>query len=93
MDRHLTMVGGNGCRRSTWNDAEVQSAYQYYEVIEEIHRHALTLPCIPELAELLDVINRMVDDAVRLRKRVDATVSDAAQEAKELLARAGYYRD
>ena len=55
MDHYLTMVGGNGCRLSTWNDAEVQSAYQYYEVIEEIHRHALTLPRIPELAELLDV--------------------------------------
>ncbi len=93
MDHYLTMVGGNGCRLSTWNDAEVQSAYQYYEVIEEIHRHALTLPRIPELAELLDAINRMVDDAVRLRKTVDAAVSDAAQEAEELLSGAGYYRD
>ena len=93
MDHALTMVGGNGCRLSTWNDPEVQSAYQYYEVIEEIHRHALTLPRIPELAELTDVLNRMVDDAVRLRKTVDDAVNDAAGEAEELLASAGYYRD
>ena len=93
MDHYLTMVGGNGCRLSTWNNPEVQSAYQYYEVIEEIHRHALTLPRIPELAELVDVMNRMVDDAVRLRKTVDAAVNDAAQESEELLAGAGYYQD
>ncbi len=35
----------------------------------------------------------MVDDAVRLRKTVDDAVNDAAREAEELLASAGYYRD
>ncbi|MBM4437494.1 MAG: extracellular solute-binding protein [Actinobacteria bacterium] len=85
MDLATSLAGGNGCRLSTWSHPAVLRQFPYYAAIPQIHQHTRTLPAIPRLAGLLDVLNRMVDDAMRLRKSVDLAIRDGAAEARDLL--------
>ncbi|MEN9933584.1 MAG: hypothetical protein RLZZ387_163 [Chloroflexota bacterium] len=89
MDKVTSLAGGSGVRLSTWNDPEIQAQFQYYEVIEEVHRGADTLPPLPEYPAMNEVINRMAWDAVQGRKSVEQALTDAAAEWERLLAR--YY--
>ncbi|MFO7167830.1 MAG: extracellular solute-binding protein [Chloroflexota bacterium] len=90
MDKVTSLSGGTGVRLSTWNDPEIRAQFQYYEVIEEVHRGADTLPAIPEYPALNEVFNRMSWDAVQGRKSVPDALRDAAAECEEILAH--YYR-
>jgi multiple sugar transport system substrate-binding protein len=89
MDKVTSLAGGTGVRLSTWNDPEIRAQFQYYEVIEEVHRGADTLPALPEYPALNEVFNRMAWDAVRGAKSVDDALRDAAAECEEILA--AYY--
>lgn len=56
-DKLLTNEGGIGCRKSTWNDAEINATIPYYHKLESLHENALTLPQIavwPDIAILID---------------------------------------
>jgi multiple sugar transport system substrate-binding protein len=56
-DKLLTNEGGIGCRKSTWNDAEINLTIPYYHKLESLHEKALTLPQIavwPDIAILID---------------------------------------
>jgi multiple sugar transport system substrate-binding protein len=44
MDRLTTTAGAIGCRRSTWNDDEVNQAIPFYSAMEELHSQARELP-------------------------------------------------
>ncbi len=61
-DRLLALEGGIGCRRSTWQDAEVNRVIPFYHRLEELHRNARELPRVkhlPELAKLLDELTTL----------------------------------
>lgn len=56
-DKFLTSEGGIGCRKSTWNDAEINETIPFYHKLEQLHETALTLPQTaiwPKVAELID---------------------------------------
>ncbi|HWQ15269.1 MAG TPA: extracellular solute-binding protein [Roseiflexaceae bacterium] len=86
MDKVTSLAGGTGVRRSTWNDPEIRAQFQYYEVIEEVHRGADTLPALPEYPAINEVLNRMSWNAVQGRASVERALRDAAEECERILA-------
>ncbi|XEC92636.1 extracellular solute-binding protein [Paenibacillus tarimensis] len=90
MDKLTSMSGGNGTRLSTWRDVEVRSVFSYYEHIEEVHRNVNSPLPIPEYPAINDVLSRMVDDAVNLRKTVRRALEEASAKVGSILKEGGY---
>ena len=64
-DKLLTNEGGIGCRKSTWNDAEINETIPYYHKLEMLHENALTLPQTPIWPKVAELIDQMVLKAIR----------------------------
>jgi multiple sugar transport system substrate-binding protein len=86
-DQLTTTSGASGTRFSTWRNPDILRKNSFYAVAEEVNTSGYnTLPKIPDYVELNDIIDEMVDAAVVKRtKSVDEALSDAADEARELL--------
>jgi multiple sugar transport system substrate-binding protein len=57
MDKATTLAGGIGCRRSTWDDPDVNALIPFSRRLPELHANARTLPRSrdwPRLAHLVD---------------------------------------
>lgn len=63
-DKLLTTEGGIGCRKSTWNDAEINTLIPYYHKLEMLHENALTLPQTPIWPKVAELIDQMVLKAI-----------------------------
>ena len=83
-DRLLTLEGGIGCRKSTWRDAEVNRAVPYYRRLEELHGDARTLPRKANWAELAEVIDHAVIEAINSDRPVSAILSAAQDEISRI---------
>ncbi|MBP6180855.1 extracellular solute-binding protein [Flavobacterium sp.] len=59
-DKLLTKEGGIGCRKSTWNDAEINKTIPFYHKLGMLHEHALTLPQTPVWPKVAELIDQMV---------------------------------
>ncbi len=91
MDLITTFEGGNGCRLSTWRDPPVRQQFQYYEVIEDVHRQVISPPRLPEYPSINEVLNLMMAAAVSGKKDVPTALADASGEIEALLVAHGYY--
>ena len=83
-DRLLTLEGGIGCRRSTWNDAKVNETVPYYSKLEELHRNSRTLPRKAHWAEISKVIDRLVLEAISAEKNPAKILEEAQSEIEEI---------
>lgn len=92
MDKVTAMEGGSGTRLSTWGDPKVQARFPYYGIIEEVHQNVKSPPPIPESTPIIEILNEMVDDAVKQRKTVPQALDEAAEKVRAVLADAVYYR-
>ena len=63
-DKLLTNEGGIGCRKSTWNDTEINKTIPYYHKLSMLHEHALTLPQTPVWPKVAELIDHMVLKAI-----------------------------
>lgn len=63
-DKLLTNEGGIGCRKSTWNDAEINKTIPFYHKLEMLHENALTLPQTPVWPKVAALIDEMVLEAI-----------------------------
>ena len=63
-DKLLTTEGGIGCRKSTWNDGEINKTIPYYHKLEMLHENALTLPQTPIWPKVTEFIDQMVLKAI-----------------------------
>ncbi|OXB03595.1 ABC transporter substrate-binding protein [Flavobacterium plurextorum] len=63
-DKLLTTEGGIGCRKSTWNDGEINKTIPYYHKLEILHENALTLPQTPIWPKVTEFIDQMVLKAI-----------------------------
>lgn len=59
-DKLLTNEGGIGCRKSTWNNAEINKTIPFYHKLEMLHENALTLPQTPVWPKVAEEIDKMV---------------------------------
>ncbi len=64
MDKLTTLEGGIGCRRSTWDDAEVNQAIPFYHQLAHLHQYARELPRSRELPRLVHVIDSAIQRAL-----------------------------
>jgi multiple sugar transport system substrate-binding protein len=64
-DKLLTKEGGIGCRKSTWNDVEINETIPYYKKLENLHENALTLPQITVWPDIAILIDQMVLQALK----------------------------
>jgi multiple sugar transport system substrate-binding protein len=92
MDRITALSGGSGVMRATWNDPEIRQRFQYYEVIEEVHRNVKFMPRLPEYPAINEVLNRMMAAVTIDGAPVEQALRDAAAATEAILAAAGYYR-
>jgi len=63
-DKLLTNEGGIGCRKSTWNDPEINKTIPFYHKLEMLHENALTLPQTPVWPKVAELIDQMVLKAI-----------------------------
>ncbi|MXV15222.1 extracellular solute-binding protein [Hufsiella ginkgonis] len=70
-DRLLTLEGGIGCRISTWTDPEINQLIPYYHKLEELHRHARTLPLKDNWNAIAAVIDEVVLEATGTQKPIN----------------------
>jgi multiple sugar transport system substrate-binding protein len=63
-DKLLTNEGGIGCRKSTWNDPEINKTIPFYHKLELLHETALTLPQTPIWPKVAELIDQMVLKAI-----------------------------
>ncbi|MFD0990086.1 extracellular solute-binding protein [Mariniflexile jejuense] len=63
-DKLLTNEGGIGCRKSTWNDIEINKTIPYYHKLSTLHENALTLPQTPVWPKVAELIDHMVLKAI-----------------------------
>lgn len=64
-DKLLTNLGGIGCRKSTWADAEINATIPYYHKLESLHENAHTLPQITVWPDIAILIDQMVLTALK----------------------------
>jgi multiple sugar transport system substrate-binding protein len=86
-DRFTTEAGAIGTRLSTWKDEGVQKKWPFYCIMEDLHKNVESPPQISEYPLINEVLNKMVDDAVKLRKPVEVAIRDAVAEIKKFALR------
>lgn len=64
-DKLLTTEGGIGCRKSTWNDADINKTIPYYHKLHILHENANTLPQLATWPKIAEIIDHMVVTAIR----------------------------
>ncbi len=80
-DRLRTLDGVIGCRRSTWEDEEVNRAIPFYGRMESLHAHARELPRLVDWVEQSKIIDRMVLRAMDTHDPIETIVREAQAEA------------
>jgi multiple sugar transport system substrate-binding protein len=77
MDKLTTTSGAIGCRRSTWNDAEVNAAIPFYHRIEQLHAHAREIPQRSDWPRIAAIIDALVTATATTSTPIDALLQQA----------------
>ena len=77
MDKLTTTSGAIGCRRSTWNDPEVNAAIPFYHRIEQLHANAREIPQRPDWPRIAAIIDKLVTDTIT----TDAPIEELLRQA------------
>ena len=83
MDKLLTIEGGIGCRRSTWQDREINRRIPFYRHLEALHANAREIPSLTSWPEINHIIDAMVLEA----RSGNRKVHDLLRQADELVAK------
>jgi multiple sugar transport system substrate-binding protein len=75
MDKLLTLEGGIGCRKSTWEDAEVNRVIPFYREMSSLHAFARELPRRSDWAKLATVIDQLVVDTINTQQPIEELVA------------------
>jgi multiple sugar transport system substrate-binding protein len=71
-----------GCRKSTWNDQEVNDFLPYYHKLAEIHENAREFPRIPHWSQWASLIDTAVLEVINTDRPIQ-DILDQAQVAFE----------
>lgn len=92
MDRVTAVEGGNGCRLSTWGDPELQARFPCYQIMEDVHAQARTLPALAEVPQIMAILGAAIDRVYRHDQPAAAALADAAVAVDDLVARKDPWR-
>jgi multiple sugar transport system substrate-binding protein len=77
MDKLTTISGAIGCRRSTWNDFEVNEAIPFYKRIEQLHANAREIPQRADWPRIASIIDKLVTDTITSNTPVEVLLRQA----------------
>ncbi len=86
MDKITSLEGANGCRLSTWRNPDIRRQFQYYEIIEEVHRNVESPPGIPEYPQINETLSAAIDSVHTGQRTVKAALDEAARQVEQLLS-------
>jgi len=83
-DALLTNEGGIGCRKSTWNNAQINETIPFYYKLEMLHENALTLPQTPIWPKVAELIDHMVLTAIESNISSEQLLKETQQSIEKL---------
>jgi len=84
MDRLTTLSGAIGCRRSTWNDPEINAAIPFYSRMTSLHDHAREIPQRDDWSTIAEIIDRLVTKAITTSEPIPDLLRDADESYSQL---------
>jgi len=83
-DKLLTLEGGIGCRISTWKDEEINEVIPYYHKLEMLHKVAKSLPQKSNWAQIAEIIDEAVLNAMNTEKASYEILGEAQEKIQSL---------
>jgi multiple sugar transport system substrate-binding protein len=84
MDKLLTLDGATGCRKSTWNDPEVNSIIPFYNRLESLHANARELPRMASWPKIAAITDDLVSALTQTNTPVLQLVREADKKASAI---------
>ena len=84
MDRLTTVSGAIGCRRSSWNDPEINAAIPFYRRMTSLHDHAREIPQRDDWSKIAEIIDRLVTWAITTSDPISDLLRDADESYSQL---------
>ena len=85
IDKMLTLEGGIGCRKSTWQDTEVNEVIPFYNQLEHLHVNARELPRVPNWTKVAEVIDDLVLSTINTDEAIEELLKIAQSKLETLL--------
>jgi multiple sugar transport system substrate-binding protein len=85
MDKLLTLEGATGCRKSTWNDPEVNGIIPFYNRLESLHANARELPRLASWPKIAAVIDGLVSALTQTDTPVPQLLREADKKASGIV--------
>lgn len=86
MDKLLTLEGAIGCRKSTWNDVDVNWAVPFYNRLESLHTNTREIPRLAEWPRIASIIDELMLNVIQTDKPIDHLIREAQTRASALFA-------
>lgn len=86
MDKLLTLEGGIGCRRSTWEDPEINRRIPFYGYLETLHANAREIPSLTVWPQINHIIDAMVSEANSGERNVEVLLHEADERVAQVVA-------
>lgn len=86
MDKLVTLEGAIGCRKSTWNDPDVNRAVPFYNRLESLHNNAREMPRMAEWPRIASLIDELMLNIIRTNKPVDQLSRETQTRVSALFA-------
>ena len=83
-DKLLTLEGGIGCRKSTWEDQQVNAIVPYYNKLSMLHENARSLPGKNNWAKIAGILDEVVLQAINTEKPIETLLRQGQQEIEKL---------
>jgi multiple sugar transport system substrate-binding protein len=81
MDKLLTLGGAIGCRKSTWNDSDVNRTVPFYNRLQSLHTNAREIPRLAEWPQIASSIDELMLKVIQTDKPIDQLTREAQARA------------
>ncbi len=88
-DKMLTEEGGIGCRKSTWEDKEINRRVPYFKKLGYLHDHAKHLPVVSYWPEIATIIDDIMQQNMRGKTPEEDLLITGQREINKILAKHG----
>jgi multiple sugar transport system substrate-binding protein len=86
MDKLLTLEGAIGCRKSTWNDPDVNRLVPFYNRLERLHVNARGIPRLTQWPHIASVIDELMLNLIHTDRPVNQLAREAQTRVSALFA-------
>ncbi len=83
--KQRALMGGAPARADVFRDADVLAKYPHYAEVERIVEEAIPFPIMTRSPQVVEVLGRVLSEAVIGSKPIDMLLNEAAEELKQLV--------